>query len=290
MVRLGDARAGFDAGRLNPTTRTVLAGAEMLEGTPRRSQWLMVSKELSVMFLAALAYFAVRGLTEGSKADALTNAYRIEDFERWLGILVEPELQNWITHSTLLVNLVNWTYIWAHWPLIAVVAGWLILRHPEQYRLTRSAFLISGGLGLVVFATFPVAPPRLTDLDVVDTVTENSRAYRILQPPAFTNQYAAMPSLHFGWNLLIGIAIFRVAGRMWVKTLAVLIPVAMGTAVVLTANHYILDAVAGALFALAGLWLAQLLRQRATERRRRKAEMEMRNEQARLSEQVIADG
>lgn len=262
----------------------------MLEGTPKRSQWLLVGKELSVMFLAALAYFAVRGLTEGSRADALANAYRVEDFERWLGILVEPELQELITHSTLLVNLVNWTYIYAHWPLIAVVAAWLILRHPDQYRLTRNAFLISGGMGLVIFATFPVAPPRLTDLDVVDTVTENSRAYRILQPPALTNQYAAMPSLHFGWNLLIGIAIFRVAGRPWMKVVGVVIPVAMAIAVVLTANHYILDAIAGALFALAGLWLATWLRNRSVLRQRRKAELEMRADQARLSEQVIADG
>lgn len=262
----------------------------MLESTPRRSQWLLVSKELSVAFVAALAYFAVRGLTEGSTADALRNAERVEDLQRWLGIMIEPDLQDLITHSTILVNVVNWIYIWAHWPLIAVVAAWLILRHPDQYRLTRNAFLISGGLGLIVFATFPVAPPRLTDLDVIDTVTENSRAYRILQPPAFTNQYAAMPSLHFGWNLLIGIAIYRVAGNVWLKAFAILIPVAMGIAVVLTANHYILDAVAGGLFAMTGLFLASWLRRRARLRDRRKAELQMRHEQGRLSEQVIADG
>lgn len=262
----------------------------MLESTPKRSQLLLVGKELSVAFLAALAYFAVRGLTEGSTEDALRNASRIEDLQRWLGIMIEPELQDLITHSTFLVNVVNWIYIWAHWPLIAVVAAWLILRHPDQYRLTRNAFLISGGLGLIVFATFPVAPPRLTDLDVVDTVTENSRAYRFLQPPAFTNQYAALPSLHFGWNLLIGIAIYRVAGNAWLRTFAVLIPVAMGIAVVLTANHYILDAVAGGLFAMAGLLLAHWLRWRTQLRNRRKAELEMRREQRRLSEQVITDG
>lgn len=262
----------------------------MLEGTPKRSQWLLVGRELSVMFLAALAYFLVRGFTEGSEADALANADRVEDLQRWMGILVEPDLQGLITDSAILVNVFNWIYIWAHWPLIAVVAAWLILRHPEQYRLTRNAFLISGGLGLIVFATFPVAPPRLTELDVVDTVTENSRAYRILQPPALTNQYAAMPSLHFGWNLLIGIAIYRVSTPAWARALGVLIPIAMAAAVVLTANHYILDAVAGGLFALAGLGPAQWLRHRAVVRRRRRAELEMRSEQARLSEQVIADG
>lgn len=213
-------------------------------------------------FVAALAYFAVRGLTEGSTEDALRNANRIERFEDWLGILIEPQLQNLITGSTILVNIVNWIYIWAHWPLIIVVAAWLIRSHPETYRVTRNAFLISGGLGLIVFALFPVAPPRLTDLDVLDTVTQHSNAYRFLQPPAFTNQYAALPSLHFGWNLLIGIAIFRVTDHRVLKVVAVAIPVAMGIAVVLTANHYIVDVVAGAAFALAGLWLAMRVHNR----------------------------
>jgi len=232
----------------------------MTTAKPHQTRWLLVGRELGVAFLAALAYFGVRGLTEGSASDALRNAGRIEDLERALGILIEPELQNLITHSTWMVNLVNWIYIWAHWPLILVVAAWLIRFHPEMYRLTRNAFLLSGGLGLIVFATFPVAPPRLTDLDVVDTVTQHSNAYRYLQPPSFTNQYAAMPSLHFGWNLLIGIAVFRVVDRRWLKALALLVPAAMALAVVFTANHYILDAVAGAAFALFGLWLAVVLR------------------------------
>lgn len=238
----------------------------MTTAKPIRTRWLLVGRELGVAFLAALAYFGVRGFTEANAPEALRNAGRIEDLERALGMLIEPELQDLITHSTWMVNLVNWIYIWAHWPLIIVVAAWLIRFHPEMYRLTRNAFLVSGGLGLIVFATFPVAPPRLTELDVVDTVTQHSNAYRFLQPPAFTNQYAAMPSLHFGWNLLIGIAIFRVVDSRWVKAIAVLIPVAMAVAVVLTANHYILDAVAGAAFALAGLWWAVVLSRRRTDR------------------------
>ncbi|HMO54792.1 MAG TPA: phosphatase PAP2 family protein, partial [Tepidiformaceae bacterium] len=139
--------------------------------------------------------------------------------------------------------------------------------HPDTYRLTRNAFLISGGAGPIVFATFPVAPPRLTEMDVIDTVTRHSNAYRFLQPPAFTNQYAALPSLHFGWNLLIGIAIFRVVNARWLKAIAVLIPVAMALAVVLTANHYIVDPIAGAAFALGGLGLATFLRNRGLRRR-----------------------
>jgi membrane-associated phospholipid phosphatase len=110
--------------------------------------------------------------------------------------------------------------------------------------------LLSGGIGLIVFVSFPVAPPRLADLGMVDTVSVASEAYRVFQPHMFTNQYAALPSLHVGWGLIIGLALFAAAraggrGRL-VRGAALGMPVAMVVAVVLTANHYIVDAVAGA--------------------------------------------
>jgi hypothetical protein len=123
---------------------------------------------------------------------------------------------------------------------------WLYLRHLDGYRLVRNTMLLSGGIGLVVFAAFPVAPPRLAGLGLVDTVTEYSRAYRLLQPPAFVNQYAAMPSLHVGWDLLIGIAVFIYAPILLLRLVGLLLPLLMVSAVLLTANHYLVDAVAGA--------------------------------------------
>jgi PAP2 superfamily/Glycerophosphoryl diester phosphodiesterase family len=123
----------------------------------------------------------------------------------------EPALQDLTLRSNSLVTVANWIYIWGHWPVIIAVGAWLWLRRPSTYYLVRNAFLISGAIGLVIFATFPVAPPRLTDLSVVDTVTLHSNAYRVLQPPAFVNQYASVPSLHFGWDLLIGLALIHTA-------------------------------------------------------------------------------
>jgi membrane-associated phospholipid phosphatase len=114
--------------------------------------------------------------------------------------------------------------------------------------------LLSGVIGLVIFASFPVAPPRLAEPGVVvDTVTLHSHAYRVLQPAAFTNPYAAMPSLHVGWNLLVGITLARTSRSRAVRLFGWLMPVAMVLAVVLTANHYLLDAVCGALIALGSL-------------------------------------
>lgn len=217
-----------------------------------------IGREVVIALGSFFVYFAVRGLTEGNVDLAIENAGYLIDFERWLGIFIEEDVQALIEGHSLLITFTNWVYIWGHWPVIAPVALWLIIRRPAEYRLIRNAFLLSGAIGLVIFATFPVAPPRLLDLGLTDTVAERSEAYRILQPKALVNQYAAMPSLHFGWNLLIGVSIVAQA-RGPLKIAGVLLPVAMAFAVVATANHFIIDAVAGAALALFGLWAARLL-------------------------------
>lgn len=98
------------------------------------------------------------------------------------------------------MDLSNWVYIYGHWPVIGITLVWLFLRAPDDYRLLRNAMFVSGAIGLVLFALFPVSPPRFGVLELVDTVTERSDSYRALQPPGLINRYAAFPSLHFGWN------------------------------------------------------------------------------------------
>lgn len=218
--------------------------------------------ELALVVAAVLAYFGVRGLTEGSAREAAANARLVVDFERALSLFWEPRLQDALLVSHALVTLVNWVYIWGHWPVIAVVGVWLFVRRRALYRVYRNALLVSGGLGLVVFALFPVAPPRLVDIGAVDTVTQYSRAYRVLQPPAFVNQYAAMPSLHLGWDLLICMALFQSTRNRLARAFAILLPPAMFGSIVLTANHYIADGVAGVLLALIGLAVARWLARR----------------------------
>jgi glycerophosphoryl diester phosphodiesterase len=113
---------------------------------------------------------------------------------------------------------------------------------------------------MIIFAVFPVAPPRLMPgYDFIDTVTLRSNSYRVLQPSALANPYAAMPSLHFGWDLLMGIALVREASRPAVRALGFVLPVGMFLAVVLTANHYILDAVVGGSLVLISLYIVILL-------------------------------
>ncbi|MGD9932371.1 MAG: phosphatase PAP2 family protein [Dehalococcoidia bacterium] len=222
-------------------------------------------REAITTVTAVLAYFLVRGLTEGSTGLAVENAMRVADLQDALGLAWEGSVQETVLGHDWLVTLANWVYIFGHWPVIVCGGLWLALRHPRTYFLTRNAFLISGLIGLVVFVAFPTAPPRLANLELIDTVTQRSSAYRLLQPPALVNQYAAMPSLHFGWDLLLGIGLARELRRPVLRGMALTLPAVMAVAVVATANHFVLDVFAGGIVAMAGLWLALRIRPRSPD-------------------------
>jgi hypothetical protein len=218
-----------------------------------------VGREVLVILFGALLYFFVRGLMHTGASLAMAHAEVLMALEQRLGLFREAWLQDQIVDHDWLVTLSNRIYIFGHWPVIVGTMTWLIWRHTEQFARYRSALLMSGAIGIVCFVLLPMAPPRLmVDQGFVDTVTQRSNAYRVLQPPAFTNQYAAMPSLHVGWNLLMGIAIVSCAATWWAKAFGMLMPPVMYLATIVTANHYLLDGIAGAAVALIGLALASL--------------------------------
>jgi hypothetical protein len=219
-------------------------------------------REAGLVTVAILLYFGIRNLTVGSPGAAFANADRILDLEERLGIAWEGAVQAAITGSDVLVTLANWVYIWGHWPVILMTAVVLYRRDRRHYLLLRNALFVSGAIGFLFFALVPVAPPRLLALDLVDTVTEQSSAYRALQPPGLTNQYAAFPSLHAGWNLLVGIVLLVATARLLVRAFAVVTPLAMAFAVVATANHFILDVAAGYAVVLVGLAAALAIEHR----------------------------
>ena len=219
--------------------------------------YLTLLREVGIVSLAIFLYFYVRGLMDSKFSLAAEHAQWLVDLERNLGIFHEPSLQRWVMDHDWLVWLVNAVYMYGHWPVLISTMVWLLWKRRDQFPVYRSALLISGAIGLVAFVTFPMAPPRfLPELGFIDTVTVHSDAYRVLQPPAFTNQYAAMPSLHVGWNLLMGIALFRTIHHRFWQVLAVVMPLAMYLATILTANHFVLDGVVGSLVALIGLTIA----------------------------------
>ncbi len=223
-------------------------------------------REVGIIALAAYIYFFVRGLIETRVTDAMDNAWSLVSLERRLGLFHEATIQRWLLDRDWLVTVANAIYIYGHWPVVAGTLAWLLVRHRALFPVFRSAMLVSGAIGIVFFILFPMAPPRfLPELGFVDTVMLRSEAYRVLQPPSLTNQYAAMPSLHVGWNLLMGIAIFHATTHRAWKVFAVVMPLLMYVATIVTANHYILDGVAGSVVALAGLAIARKLSSPARE-------------------------
>ncbi len=213
---------------------------------------LELVRQIAVVGLAVLAYFGVRGLTQADAGTAVAHGFDVLALERSLGLDHERWAQGLIVGRPYLTMVWNWIYIWGHWPVIAATLIGFHRLDRRAYLVLRNALCLSGAIGLVIFATYAVAPPRLMPIGLVDTVTEQSASYRVLQPPALVNRYAAVPSLHVGWNLLIGVALWRASRRRLVRAAAVAGPVLMAIAVVVTANHYVIDGVVGAAVALTG--------------------------------------
>lgn len=224
---------------------------------PRLAGIGAVARQTTIVAVATLLYFLVRGFIANHTSRAFAHAGDVVDFERSVGLFHEPALQRWALDTGWVGAIVNKIYIFGHWPVIIATLIWLLARHRRELVVYRNAMLISGGIGLIIFTLYPVAPPRfLHELGFVDTVTLHTHAYRVLQPPQFTNEYAAMPSLHVGWNLLMGVALIRHARLVLLRAFGVVMPLLMYAATVLTANHLLIDGVAGSALALFGLCLA----------------------------------
>ncbi len=220
--------------------------------------------EVFLVGIATVLYYVSRGLVVERAAEATSRALRVVAVEQRLGIFLwETKMQAWVASSELVAQIFNNIYVYAHLPLIGGVALWLFFFHRRRYVLLRNAFLISGGIGLIIFNLLPMAPPRLLPWplsdQVVDTMVSFSKVNYDIQPAAFVNRYAAMPSLHFGWNLLLGLGIIWNTKHIWARAFGVVMPATMFVAVVATGNHFILDALAGTVVALGGLGIAYLI-------------------------------
>jgi len=204
-----------------------------------------------------LIYWLIRGAMPERVGDSVARAKDIVHLEQTLGIFVEAKWNDWIMHSTTLVKIANWVYLWAHLPLIIFLGIVIYIVARERYRLYRNALLISAAIGLVLYGFFPVAPPRLTpDFGFADTLEIFAKQSYEMQPSFFVNQYAAVPSLHFGWALLLGIALFDITPNIFVRAFAVFFPTVMFAAIVLTANHFIFDGIVGGLVVIVAIAIA----------------------------------
>jgi hypothetical protein len=175
------------------------------------------------------------------------NAYRVIDLEQRLGLFYEPIVQRKLIDGALsAVHFSNWFYTFGYFPVL-LLAGVLLYRFDRRrFQTFKLTFFLGLGFALICFSLFPLAPPRmLPELGFVDTqLVYGSALYHQKSVISFYNPYAAMPSLHFGWALLVGIMLFT-SDRRALKVLGLLYPCFMAVVIVTTGHHYILDIVVG---------------------------------------------
>lgn len=212
--------------------------------------------QVGLFVIADLLYEGVRGLVAGQAGPALAHAHAIVDFERSLGLFFEPQLQHAFIRDHWLIGAANWGYMNVQFTMNAAFLAWLYLARHHVYAFVRNMFFVAMGCALVVHLLLPVAPPRMLGQDgFVDTirtvahVNQDSGAIG-----AMVNPYAAVPSMHMCFSLLVGVTGVLVARRRWARALWLLYPVLVLFLVLVTANHFWFDAAAGAVTAVvAGL-------------------------------------
>lgn len=218
---------------------------------------------------------------------AFHNAVRVIDAEKALHLFNEATVQGWFLGAPDLLRAFNIFYGSFHFVVTAGTLVWLASRFPRDYPIWRNTLMIGTGLALVGFSLFPLMPPRLLcDCSYgagpaaaaqglphfVDALAAHGGiwSFDTSTMQAVSNQYAAMPSLHFGWALWCALVLVPRVRRRWTKVLAGSYPVVTLLAIVVTGNHFWLDAAGGALVIgigwLAGSRLAGVMRKRQQRR------------------------
>ncbi|MCX5380761.1 phosphatase PAP2 family protein [Streptomyces sp. NBC_00091] len=237
--------------------------AHTAPGTPDRppagksgARRRLIRELLLVVGLFAV-YKAGRMLSTDRTEEAFRNAARVWDAERALHLPGEGAVQRLLLHSDAVVHTANTYYAAVHFPATALFLVWLYLRRPRHYLWTRRVLAVLTGAALVLHLTFPLAPPRMLDAArLVDTGQVYGPTVYRAAPAADTmaNQFAAMPSLHFGWALMLALGMIAATRSRW-RALWLLHPLVTLLVVVGTANHYWVDAIVATLLLGAALLL-----------------------------------
>ena len=206
-------------------------------------------------------YFLLRGLapTRIDASVALTN--HLVAAEKTLHVFWEPQVQDWSLRAHWIQELANFTYAYLHFPVLAVVGAWLWFRDRSRFVFLRNVMFTSMVIGLFFYYAFPAAPPRLMalhgyNMGFTDTVFGGDTSVSYAQPSLILNEYAAIPSFHFGWIALAAAAIWTTTRNPFGRSLGVGLTVLMTWAIVASANHLFIDMALGGLVIAASWWLA----------------------------------
>jgi PAP2 superfamily len=212
-------------------------------------------------------YWLIRnsqGSNRQAKGAAQRNALQIIRFEKTLGMFWERQIQHAFIGAKGFIQGMNAYYGIAHFLVTGVAFFWCFKTMPERYRSIRNGLAFMTGLALLGFFSFPLMPPRLlpSSFGFVDTLRQLGSPWSFESGPiaSVSNQFAAMPSLHFGWSSWCAVTFWPWAREhWWRKILVVAYPMLTLFAIIVTANHYILDAVGGLIVFGIGMRLGVVL-------------------------------
>ena len=213
------------------------------------------ARELAGLAVLYGLYEVIRGAGTENVDVAMRHTADIVEVEQALGVYVERSVQHAFEAIPYAPAFLGLLYLLLHFAGTAVALTWIHRKHPERFPLVRTTFVAATALALIGYVFFPAAPPRLAELGFSDTVTHSTGldlSSDLLG--ALYNPFAAVPSLHFGYALIVGVALATIAERRSVRILGALYPVAMLLIIVATGNHFFVDAALGGLAVVVG-WL-----------------------------------
>jgi hypothetical protein len=250
---------------------TAAIGSPGIRTVSRLGCWLSVRHSLRGEAAGALTLYGLyelaRGLVGADTAEADGHAHRVVALERSLHLFAEANVQRAVQNLPGLTSLLGVAYLTLHLAVTVGVLLWLHRRRPNAFPFVRTALLLASGLALVGFLVYPTAPPRLAGVGIADTVSGRHVDLNRGLVSSLYNPYAAVPSMHIGYALIVAVALLRHGRHLLVRAIGALYPPFVVLVIVATGNHFFLDAAGGALVAgLAAALAALLTRRPATAR------------------------
>jgi hypothetical protein len=214
--------------------------------------------QLFLFAIVDLLYEVSRTLARADLAAAFVHARDVVSIEKTAGIFTELDVQHWALSKPWVLDVANFTYFHAHFAVTTLFMFWLYLRRNHHYYFVRNIVFSAMALALVGYVLFPTAPPRmLTDLGFMDTLEKTADVNFSSGPIAFlSNPFAAVPSVHTCFSLIIGISCFFLVRSTAVRLTWLLYPCLIVFSIVATGNHFWFDAILGAALAAVALGVA----------------------------------
>jgi membrane-associated phospholipid phosphatase len=223
--------------------------------------WSDLGRQIVLFCGAYWLYRLVRGLVDGRAVDAFENARLLIDAERAMGLFVEPAIHQWVTDQHWLVDAASWMYVNSHFTVTTLTLAWIYLRRNDAFYFVRNMFMTAMGIALVLYAAFPTAPPRfMPEWGFRDSVADfTGVASTSASADLLFNPFAAVPSMHVAFALMLALPMTRIVRRTSARVLWTAYPAVVTFSVIATANHWWLDAAFGAMTAAAAAYAAVAL-------------------------------